>query len=90
MIKLIVILAFIAIVVALASGMFHLVSNKNGDPEKYKADSHKLFKSLAWRIGLSAALFAFLMISYFAGWIKPQGTLLQLKQQAIEEAAIKK
>ena len=89
MVKLIVVVAFIAIVIALASGMFHLLSNKNGDPDKHKADSDKLFKSLAWRIGLSVALFSFLMISYFAGWIKPQGTMIQLKQQAMESSTTK-
>ena len=78
MIKTIILLTFIAIVLALGSAMFHLVSNKRDDPEDRQAHSDKLFKSLAWRIGLSVSLFIFLMISYMAGWIKPQGTLTQM------------
>ena len=30
-----------------------------------------MVKALAWRIGLSVALFALLIIGYFLGWIDP-------------------
>ncbi len=74
----IIVLAFFAIVFSLGSAMFHLVSNKKGDPSKIKADSNSLFKSLAWRIGLSVSLFLFLIVSYFAGWVKPEGSLIKI------------
>ncbi|VAW82883.1 hypothetical protein MNBD_GAMMA12-1895 [hydrothermal vent metagenome] len=80
MVKMIIVLAFFAIVFSLGSAMFHLVSNKKGDPDKIKADSNNLFKSLAWRIGLSVSLFLFLIISYFAGWVKPEGSLIKIME----------
>ena len=30
-------------------------------------------KALAWRIGLSLALFLFILLSYKLGWIRPTG-----------------
>ena len=90
-IKIMVFLAFAGILFALFSGVVHLVSRKDSD-DKRKTDSDKLFKSLAWRIGISMTLFIFLMISYFAGWIKPEGTLTQLIKQGQDkpEKIIKK
>jgi len=90
MVKMIIVVAFFAIVFSLGSAMVHLVSNKKGDPKKIKSDSNKLFKSLAWRIGLSVALFLFLMLSYFAGWIKPQGTLTRIIEQGQQQSTLKK
>jgi len=90
MVKMIIVIAFIAIVISLGFAMFHLVSNKNGDPEKYKADSNSLFKSLAWRIGLSLTLFLFLMLSYYAGWIKPEGALTKIIEHNQSQSINKK
>ena len=36
------------------------------------ADS-RMAKALAWRIGLSLALFLFILLSYKLGWIRPTG-----------------
>ncbi len=90
MVKLIIVVAFFAIVFSLGSAMVHLVSNKKGDPNKIKSDSNKLFKSLAWRIGLSVALFLFLMLSYKFGWIKPEGTLTKLIEHGQPQSSQKK
>jgi hypothetical protein len=30
-----------------------------------------MVKALAWRIGLSVALFALLIVAYYCGWITP-------------------
>jgi hypothetical protein len=35
-------------------------------------DGTKMVKALAWRIGLSVALFVLLIVAYYRGWITPQ------------------
>jgi hypothetical protein len=34
-------------------------------------DSQKMLRALTWRISLSVALFALLLLAYRAGWIAP-------------------
>lgn len=65
LIKLIIIVLFLGILFSLGKGLFHLVSDKS--------QSSKTVKALSWRIGLSIALFAFLMIMIGLGVIKPHG-----------------
>lgn len=64
-IKVIIVLAFIGIVVSLASGLFYLVNDKG--------DSRRTLRALTIRIGLSIGLFAFLMILIAFGVIEPHG-----------------
>jgi len=45
--------------------LFHLTSAK---PD----DGAKMVKALAWRVGLSVALFLLLILAYYNGWIAPQ------------------
>ncbi len=60
------VLAMLAlIVVSLAKALFHMTSSK---PD----DGTKMVKALAWRIGLSVALFLLLIVAYHRGWIDPQ------------------
>jgi cytochrome bd-type quinol oxidase subunit 2 len=61
--KLLVVLLLIAIVVSLGSALFQLARGTG--------DSHKLLRALTWRISLSVALFALLLLAYRAGWIAP-------------------
>jgi hypothetical protein len=44
--------------------LFHLTSRN-------PADGTKMVKALAWRIGLSVALFVLLIVAYHNGWINP-------------------
>ena len=53
------------ILISLGKALFHLTSSK---PE----DGAKMVKALAWRIGLSVALFVLLIVAYILGWIDPQ------------------
>ena len=64
-VKVIIVLAFIGIVVSLASGLYYLVNDKG--------DSRRTVRALTWRIGLSVGLFAFLMILIGLGVIQPHG-----------------
>lgn len=61
--KLLVILILGGIIASLGSGLFYLVSGKDG--------SGRLVKALTWRIGLSVALFIFLIVAGLNGWIAP-------------------
>jgi uncharacterized membrane protein len=64
-IKLLIVLIFVAIVVSLGSALRELARSEG--------DGRKLFRSLAWRVGLSVALFVLLWVLYLAGLIRPHG-----------------
>jgi hypothetical protein len=53
------------VLISLAKALFHLTSAR---PQ----DGTKMVKALAWRIGLSFALFVLLIVAYYSGWIDPQ------------------
>jgi hypothetical protein len=61
--KLLVILILGGIIASLGSGLFYLVSDRDG--------SGRLVKALTWRIGLSVALFILLIVAGLNGWIAP-------------------
>jgi len=63
MFKLLIVVAFVAIIISLFSGGFFLV--------KDQGESKRTVKSLTWRIGLSVALFLLLILGYFMGWLHP-------------------
>ncbi len=63
--KYLVVAMLVLVLISLAKALFHLSSTK---PE----DGAKMVKALAWRIGLSVALFVLLLVGYFSGWIEPQ------------------
>lgn len=63
--KLIVILMLLAIIFSLGSGVYYMMRDKGG--------SKNMVKALTWRIGLSVALFIFLLLAYFLGWVQPHG-----------------
>ena len=65
MIKILIVVALIAIIASLASGMVFLV--------KDKGQSERTAKALTIRIGLSVLLFGLLMLGIFTGHIKPHG-----------------
>jgi hypothetical protein len=64
-IKILIVVALIAIIASLASGMVFLV--------KDKGQSERTAKALTVRISLSVLLFGLLMLGIFTGHIKPHG-----------------
>jgi uncharacterized BrkB/YihY/UPF0761 family membrane protein len=62
-IKLLILVAFVAIVASLASGLVYLFKDEH--------DSRRLVKALTWRIGLSVALFVVLLLAYALGLVEP-------------------
>lgn len=61
--KILIIIAMLVILIALARGLFFLVSDQG--------NTKKTVKALSWRIGISFVLFIFLFIAYSLGWIRP-------------------
>jgi len=67
--KIVFLLALVAIVVALAlAGRAMLQDGRDGQPK-----SNRMVQALALRVGLSVALFVFILIAYKMGWIQPTG-----------------
>jgi hypothetical protein len=64
-VKGIIILAFVAIVVSLGSGLYYLVNDRG--------DERRVLRALTWRIGLSVGLFGFIMLLIALGVIEPHG-----------------
>ncbi len=62
-------LAFVGILAALAlAGVFMMRDGRDG-----RSKSGRMAHALALRVGLSVALFAFILFSHWMGWIQPTG-----------------
>lgn len=67
--KVIMVLLLVAILVALASaGLFMLRKPREGSTR-----NDQMARALAVRVGLSVALFLFILLSWYMGWVKPTG-----------------
>jgi len=67
--KTLIVLFLLAVLAALASaGIFMLRKGRASDPR-----GTRMARALAWRVGLSIALFVFVLFSYWMGWIQPSG-----------------
>jgi hypothetical protein len=70
--RIVIALAFIGILGALgAAGIFMM---RRGRPGKERSDA--MMRALALRVGISILLFAFILLSYWLGWIRPTGVPL--------------
>lgn len=67
-IKLLIILLFLVIMVAL------FISGRAITQEKKRDDHSDAFRALSWRVGLSLATFVLLIAAMFMGAIKPNPT----------------
>ena len=64
-----ILLALVAILVTLAgAGVFMLKRSSNQEGRQ-----SRMARALALRVGLSIALFLFVLLSYWMGWIHPTG-----------------
>jgi hypothetical protein len=68
LIRIVVLVALAAIVASLGSALYHLSRGR-------EQDSAKLVRALTVRIALSLALFALIMIAWYAGLIRPHGVM---------------
>lgn len=84
LIKTLVIIAFVAIIASLGSALFHLVKHKD------EANSQKTLKALTFRIGLSVALFIFVVIAIATGLVEPHGLGAKIhSSQSVSETPTK-
>ncbi|NDP38126.1 MAG: twin transmembrane helix small protein [Rhodoferax sp.] len=67
--KYIAILAFVAIVISLGVALFFMMKSDSSG----KSRNQKMALALAWRVGLSIALFASILLGWKLGWIQPNG-----------------
>ena len=68
--KIVMVLLMVAVLVALASaGVFMLRKGSQGGDRRSK----NMARALAVRVGLSVALFLFILLSWYMGWVKPTG-----------------
>lgn len=63
LVKIIVLILLCVIVGSLASGLFFMLRDDS--------NSDRMVRALTWRIGLSIAAFALLIIGAWMGWIEP-------------------
>ncbi len=62
--RIIIVIAMIGILAALGSALFYLMRDKGG--------TNRMVNALTIRVGLSVALFLFILFSYWMGWIAPR------------------
>lgn len=65
--KYFIILAFVAIVISLGLAVFFMMKSASNE----KSRNQKMALALAWRVGLSIALFAGIMLAWKLGLIRP-------------------
>ena len=70
--KIVIALAFVAILGALGSAGWFMLRGKRDEQDK-DPTGKRMANALAWRIGLSVALFLFILLSYLLGWVHPTG-----------------
>ena len=63
--KIVIIAGLVAVVASLFSALYYLYRDRG--------QGTRMVRALALRVGLSAALIAFLVLSYYMGWISPTG-----------------
>lgn len=69
MVKILVLLGFLAIVASLGSALFFMMRTGHDDA----ASGKRMARALAWRVGLSVVLFACLLLAWKLGYIQPTG-----------------
>ncbi|MDN3921002.1 DUF2909 domain-containing protein [Roseateles violae] len=63
--RIVILIAIFVILAALAAAGFFMLRNKRGP--------RNMARALTVRIGVSVALFLFILLSYYMGWVQPTG-----------------
>jgi NADH:ubiquinone oxidoreductase subunit 6 (subunit J) len=66
--KIVVLMAFAGIIAALISAGVMMLRKRDGT-----GPDNRMARALAWRVGLSVALFAFILLAWSLGWVQPTG-----------------
>ena len=71
--KIIIVIALLLVLAALGSaGVFMLRQDKANEADPAARDK-RMARALTVRVGLSIALFLFLLFGWYVGWIEPKG-----------------
>jgi Mn2+/Fe2+ NRAMP family transporter len=70
--KTLMVLMFVAVLVALASAGVFMLRKGDAQDDPVRRNSH-MARALAVRVGLSVALFLFILLSWAMGWVHPTG-----------------
>lgn len=72
--KILMVIALIGILVALASAGAMMLKRRGGDDASPSDQPDaRMARALAWRVGISVALFLAVLAAWMLGWISPQG-----------------
>jgi uncharacterized membrane protein YjfL (UPF0719 family) len=71
--KILVAIAFLAILASLASALIYMMRNGTTHEERSPQRKGNMATALALRVGLSIVLFICVLISWKMGWIQPTG-----------------
>jgi hypothetical protein len=69
MMKILVAIAFAAIIASLGSALFFMMRGRGND----KTTGDNMARALAFRVGFSILLFVCLLVAWKMGWIQPTG-----------------
>lgn len=67
--KALILIALAAVIIVLASAGVAMLRSKRGTQQT----DPRMARALALRVGLSIALFVFILFSWYMGWIRPGG-----------------
>ncbi len=71
--KTVMVLFLVAVLVALASAGVFMMRRDDGKGADNTDRSKHMARALAVRVGLSVALFLFILLSWYMGWVQPTG-----------------
>jgi uncharacterized iron-regulated membrane protein len=72
--KIVIALALVGIILALGSaGVFMLRRKPQSQDEEHRAADAHMARALAVRVGISVALFLFILLGWAMGWLRPTG-----------------
>jgi hypothetical protein len=70
--KTLMVMLFVGVLVALASAGVFMLRKGNTEEDPVRRNNH-MARALAVRVGLSVALFLFILLSWYMGWVRPTG-----------------
>jgi hypothetical protein len=68
--KALIVIVLVAVLGALGGAGFFMLRSRHGQGDEH---GQRMARALALRIGLSVALFLFILLAWSLGWIKPTG-----------------
>ena len=66
--RVLVLIVFLGVIVSLGSALVYLMRDRG--------NSSRMAYALTWRVGLSVALFLFVLLAHYLGWIESTGVPL--------------